>query len=471
MADGRSNWPALEKFILKIPGLDIFYSEKALPAGLQMLRHKPLMSEQDIRTYLTLNTNIPANLRVAYPRLEQMQRSRAIDLALLEQFIFQITAEKLSNLSLARYIERTMPDFISKTFNNRQLVGFTPSLPEEDLEIAFPFIKESLIEKGLITGKDIFTLEILKEIIQQHEDDRVWLEEGSTYEGKPSRRPAQLLLTYPEILLLLMLEEMANDQTLTFQYRNQLKPTLREKIAEIPKGAQSKKNAGYVDKINQLVDFIDPDKILIPLVEEKKGERYRVRKLDWSRLFLESEGDQQTPKHIASFPDKKGIGLFGTLHHAVYFSNDIIIEQLTGKLSREANDKDFGLFISMKPMLDFLKWCRTTQSRMFIIPYINPYPARVLRQRTLWTLGKFPFYRGLSENCESVPSWVFENNLARPGMCVPNRWSPKIWPGRRLFFSEFMTGAYDMLGRAIQGGKTRKYRQHRKKTRRFNRSD
>jgi hypothetical protein len=55
---------------------------------------------------------------------------------------------------------------------------------------------------------------------------------------------------------------------------------------------------------------------------------YHVKQLDWSRLFLEKEGDQQTPKHIASFPDSNK----GTMHHGVYFSHDIVIEQLTGKI-------------------------------------------------------------------------------------------------------------------------------------------
>ena len=162
MSKERSNWSAFEKYILKIPGLDTFYSEKALPALLQQFRHKPLTSEQQLRSYLTLNTNIPTNLRVAYPHLEDMQRSRAIEQTLLERFLFQITADKLSNLSLARYVERVMPDFL---YNSQPSIGFTPTLPEDELRDAFPFIRDSLIQKGLLTERDIFTPEILEEVL------------------------------------------------------------------------------------------------------------------------------------------------------------------------------------------------------------------------------------------------------------------------------------------------------------------
>jgi hypothetical protein len=65
--------------------------------ALSGMGHKPLKTDVEIRTYLDKNTNIPRNLRVAYPYLEEMMRTRSIDEARIEAFIKQITEDRISN--------------------------------------------------------------------------------------------------------------------------------------------------------------------------------------------------------------------------------------------------------------------------------------------------------------------------------------------------------------------------------------
>jgi hypothetical protein len=440
MAEEGRNEPSFERSLLNYSLADKLWSNVILPLGLRSLTHKPLKGEDEIRRYLTLNKNIPRNLRVAYPGLEDMMRLRSIDSALIERFIKEITEDRISNLVLARYIERKKPDLYDSSFGLNANFNYI----DKNISPIFNVLKKDLAKRNILSEKDDFTSEAVSQILNQHINDRVWLE-GTDYEGYPSRRRAQILLTYPEILLLLILCGMADDKTLNF-------PTKRDAMNYITEQINAIREEKYILRVRELSSYINEDNIL-----ENKDDSFRIKQLDWTRLFMENERGEQTPKHIASFPDKNK----GTFHHAVYFSNDIVIEQLSGK-----TPTGYNLFVSMKTIYDFLKWSRSMNSKIFIIPYTNPYPARVLRQRTLWTLGKFPFYSAANENCESVPSWVFENNIGKPGICIPNLVSPALWPGRGLFFSQFMKQTYNPINAAIRGGKTRRYRKATKQTRR-----
>jgi len=419
------------------------WSNIILPLGLRSLTHKPLKGEDEIQRYLTLNRNIPRNLRVAYPGLEGMMRSRSIDSALIQRFIKEITEDRISNLVLARYIERRKPDLyfnIDSSFSLNANLNYL----NNDIIPIFDEIKNDLTKRKLLSDKDPFTPEVVSQILNQHINDRVWLE-GTDYEGSPTRRRAQILLTYPEILLLLILCGMADDEKLRFS-------TMTETLSYITTQIDLIREEKFIERVKELATYINDDN----LIENKDGF-FRIKQIDWTRLFMEREGEEKTPKHIATFPDNNK----GTFHHATYFSNDIVIEQLSGK-----TPTGYDLFVSMKTMYDFLKWARSMKSKIFIIPYTNPYPVKVLRQRTLWTLGKFPFYSAANENCESVPSWIFENNVGKPGICIPNLISPAVWPGRRLFFSQFMKRTYNPINSPIRGGKTRRYRKEIKQTRR-----
>jgi hypothetical protein len=78
------------------------------------------------------------------------------------------------------------------------------------------------------------------EILDQHANPRAWLE-GTTYEGSPRRRRAQVLLTYPEILLLMILHEMASDKTLVFARQTDFMLELNRRIDQIPLDPRSKR--------------------------------------------------------------------------------------------------------------------------------------------------------------------------------------------------------------------------------------
>jgi hypothetical protein len=447
MSEEGRNEPSFERSLLNYRLADKLWSNVILPFGLRSLSHKPLKGEDEIRRYLNINKNIPRNLRDAYPELEDMMRLRSIDAALIERFIKEITEDRISNLVLARYIEHKKPDLY---FNIDPSFGLNANLSylNKNISPIFNVIKGDLTKRKILSEKDEFTPEVVAQILNQHINDNAWLE-GSDYEGHPSRRRAQILLTYPEILLLIILVELANNPAIEFNSYGDFGNEVEDRINKFRES-----DIPFKERVKTLAGSIRNENIL---VKPENSNKYRVRQLNWSPLFLESEGALKTPKHIASFPDKNS----GTFHHAVYFSNDIVIEQLSGK-----TPTGYDLFVSMKTIYDFLKWSRTMKSKIFIIPYTNPYPAKVLRKRTLWTLGKFPFYSAANENCESVPSWIFENNVGKPGICIPNLISPAVWPGRGLFFSQFMNRTYNPITSPIRGGKTRRYRKGLKQTRR-----
>jgi hypothetical protein len=158
----------------------------------------------------------------------------------------------------------------------------------------------------------------------------------------------------------------------------------------------------------------------------------------------------------------------GFLHHGIYLGSNTVIEVL----NLDSGDTEFNRkssktvkgFITFTHIFDFLKRASNNPSEVFKIEYKNPYPDNVIRDRAIWSLGRFPNYHITNENCESFATWVFSNSF-EASMCIIEKDTLHIYPQGITSFD------------AIRGGQrrgqtkrtSRQTRQRRTSTRRHRR--
>ena len=133
----------------------------------------------------------------------------------------------------------------------------------------------------------------------------------------------------------------------------------------------------------------------------------------------------------------------GFLHHGVYLGSNAVIEVLnldSGDTEFDrASSKTVKGFITFTHIFDFMKRARNNPSEVFKIEYKNPYPDNVIRDRAIWSLGRFPNYHITNENCESFATWVFTNEF-ESSMCIISKRTKPIYPVGIQPFNNFVHG-------------------------------
>lgn len=430
--------------------------------GLASKMFKPLKNEENIRMYLNKNRTIKNNLRVVYPNIASLKARRSIQEEENYRFLQDITENKASNLAIARFIESNKS---SLAYNNSVNVGLSIT---NDINISL--IHDTLIEelkKAKLLGTDE-TLEVdkINDIVKKYKEISEWTGVNTPV---PKRQRAKLLLTVPEINFILILYEMHINQ-IKFYNNVEFERGLQNEVDKIRIEEVREKVKSFLNKIRP-ADVLKQNTEVVTiqtgrkkLVVKRSRTYLTVKPIQFERLFVDRKGNPVC-QHIADFPTELSEYMeVKALHHALYFSKDILIEMFPQRLK----DGKAAIFISMKTMYDYLKLLRNKNKELYIIPYENPYPNNILRRRALWCLGKYPIYAPYDENCENYPSWVFENNLGLPGMCVPyTKDKVQLYENRRIFFSSFMMETYKGQENTIRGGKTRKRKLKQRQTRRI----
>jgi hypothetical protein len=125
----------------------------------------------------------------------------------------------------------------------------------------------------------------------------------------------------------------------------------------------------------------------------------------------------------------------GYTHHGVYLGSNVVIEVL----NLDSGESVFSLkstirgYITFTHIFDFMKRARNNPSEVFAVEYNNPFPDHVIRDRALWSLGRFPHYHIAKENCESFANWVCSNSFEAQ-MCLVLKNTPHVYPSGVLPF-------------------------------------
>lgn len=105
----------------------------------------------------------------------------------------------------------------------------------------------------------------------------------------------------------------------------------------------------------------------------------------------------------------------GYIHHGIYLGSNLVVEVLN--LDSKETNKNVKGYITITHIFDFLKRARNNPSELLIFEYENPYPENVIRDRAIWSIGRFPDYHITRQNCESFASWVMTNEF-ESSMCI-----------------------------------------------------
>jgi hypothetical protein len=442
--------------VLRIPGIGPLLSKGLTAAvlwglqkesGKEKSKLKPLKRAENIEQMFIKDTRLRNNLRAAYPSYNDSAKYvywlRSKEKKDLHTFTEELIRTKVSNLTLARYITRKNDEFLTlKYFVEPDPIMNNNNNAEQELYTSFPRIKDDLYSKGLITDK--FAEEDFVDLLDKYYKPSEWL--ASAKPPSPVRLSMRKLIPMEYVHFLVTLEEVK--QTSHELTDEEFTSTLREKLIQSLTLGKVKE-----DVLNRVVS----------LVENLRFPYIRVMEIPYSLLF----GGK--PTHIAN--NMGGDAPY--LHHAMYLTGNIVLEQFAQLPPAENKNKSFSTYVNLKYMQDYLKAVRNSNSSVFVIPYRNPYPDEVIRRRALWTLGKYPMYDFATENCESIPSWVFENNTAEPSICrIPSSGSSPLSTssGIQKFWNALVTQpGFASIPQFQRGGaekKTRRLRRTGQKTRR-----
>jgi hypothetical protein len=381
-------------------------------AGKEKSKLKPLKRAENIEQMFLKDAHLRNNLRAAYPSLNSenyMYWSRSQERKDLHKFTEELTRTKVSNLTLARYITRKNDSYLNlKYFVEPDPLANNNNNAEHELYASFPRVRDDLLSKGFITNK--FTNDDFTDLLNKYYKLSEWLADAVT----PIRLSMRKCIPMEYVHFLVALEEVK--QTSKDLTDNEFTSALREKLTK--SFTQGKVTEEVVRRI-------------MTLLENLRFPDIRIKETPYSLLF----GGK--PTHIAN----NMAGDAPYLHHAMYLTGDIVLEQFAQLPPAENKNQTFSTYVNLKYMPDYLKAVRNSNSSVYVIPYRNPYPDEVLRRRSLWTLGRYPMYDFATENCESIPSWVFENNTAEPSICkIPSADAPlSKSSGLQRFWNELLT--------------------------------
>lgn len=136
----------------------------------------------------------------------------------------------------------------------------------------------------------------------------------------------------------------------------------------------------------------------------------------------------------------------GALHHAIYLGSKIVVEVMN--METTDRDKIVKCFITVSHLDDFVSRAQGNGSEVFVYVYEDPYPLEVIKQRALWSIGRFPNYNIVSENCESFANWVFNNDFEAT-MCIVLKDSHIATAAERSAIVGGLTAEVEPVGEAI----------------------
>lgn len=329
------------------------------------------------------------------------------------------------------------------SIEGEQFVGNT-QLTEYTEEELFDEVKENLLENKLVS--EDFTKNDYDDILMKYFNPSEWVPAGQRVPS-PQRLSMRVLFPPEYVYLLVSIEEVkeSSPNASKEDFQKKLYQNLEQSMT---RGGVEKNT---IDRILNQIAYINYDFI-------------QQNPLPYSLIF----GGR--PTHIANTMKKYG----PYLHHAMFFSGNIVLEQ-KAQLPPEENLKEgfFVRFVHLKYMFDYLKAVRGTGTSVFIIPYKDTFSDETLRKRALWVLSRHPNYDYATENCESVPGWIFENNTALPSMCrtpllgsVPLSKSSGLMAFWKSIFSD---EGFQQIPQFQSGGyrKTRKHMSNKKRTHRM----
>jgi hypothetical protein len=291
---------------------------------------------------------------------------------ILKDLLYEYMKTEASNLSLCMYIKKNLSGTLST---------------EEKIK--------KLRSAGLIKKNDRFTPSYFNTLMGKYTDFDKW---GISQE-KSNRSSAKVVLTEDEVLLLIAIYEVkAKGNYSTEAVTKRLLDTLDK-----GKKIKAEQKAHYQKAI-------ELSKRLKPLID-----------LNLSKLF------GTHPVHLANtieniLPGTKINISKGNLHHMMYIGNDAFIDVLLGQ---DVEHSHTATYISVKHVVDMFKFCRKNNSKLYMIPYKNPYPDDILLKRAIWCLGEYPNYDISTENCESFVEWVFQNK-SDPSFCIVKEEQSKL---------------------------------------------
>jgi len=237
----------------------------------------------------------------------------------------------------------------------------------------------------------------------------------------PKRTRAKILLQDFETVLLLAIHRLYNGSSGTF----------------------NKRGVSLMIDILVLSMYSDSptDKDRVTNEAKKKLEELNIdhinnKELPFYNLF--GPKTSRSLQHLACY-----VGIRDYLHHAVYLGNRLIIDAMAADLPGRLTYDSTMSIKHIDSLLEFAISKATTKAcpaHIFIIPYTNPFPTRILRRRAFWTLGTFQ-YNPWELNCESFPSWIFENAHGAPSFCIPRPESEQV--DITAFWSAITTGEHD----------------------------
>lgn len=434
--------------ILSVPGVSDFLTWLALREIGKEVRQpiskvKPLKTKENILKMFEKDSNLRNNIRIAFPFLKDYPYwTRITEKKELHELTELLTTKKVSNLTLARYITRSLiPTFFQRA--TAATMSLHPTVfSEENIDpnvnytlrnindMQFKRIKDDLVSKDLI-HEDI-TKEELKDLMIKYYEPTSWGVPSSAPD--PVRLSMRRLFSIDQVFLLVAVEDIKikvekNEIFDVSQFRNGVLAQLKLSIEKAER--KSDEILAFAQTLNFDYLFKNP--------------------IPYENIF------ENKPTHIANSQN----GPY--LHHAIALTKDIVLEQFAQLPPKENIEKSFSTYVNLKYMYDYLKASRNVKGNVYVIPYKHNYSDEILRRRSLWTLGKYSFYNFKTENCESIPSWVFENNTAEPSICRAP-WLGDVPMSESSGIKRFWRAILDKTGYSIlfpaAGGqrKTRKYR-------------
>jgi hypothetical protein len=437
--------------LLRVPGIGSWVSKGLTSltlwglqkeAGKEKSKLKPLKRAENIEQMFIKDARLRNNLRAAYPSLyseNAIYWSRSQERNELHKFTEELTRTKVSNLTLARYITRKNDSYVSLKYFVEPDPLANNNNAEDEVYASLPRVRGDLLSKGLITNT--FAEHDFTELLDKYYKPSEWLANPPT----PTRLSMRKYIPMEYVHFLVALEEVK--ETSKNSTDDEFTSALREKLTK------SFTQGKIHEEVARRVLF---------LLENLRFPDIRIKEVPYFLLF----GGK--PTHIAN----NMAGNLPYLHHAMYLTGDIVLEQFAQLPHPENKNQSFSTYVNLKYMPDYLKAVRNSNSSVYVIPYRNPYPDEVLRRRGLWTLGRYPMYDFATENCESIPSWVFENNTTEPSVCkIPSPDAPLSQSsGLQQFWNDLVTkpGFASIPQFQQRGGRSQTKRQGhtRQKTRR-----
>jgi len=317
-----------------------------------------------------------------------------------------------NDVSLRNYISEITSQ-VSHYNVARMLIEFYEyTIHEEALEIYRTFLRGDVLTKE--------ELNILRKEITEDHYKRIypfvrkeyWYGPSRFIGSLPVRMPAKVILSLGECIFLLALNEVYEPLGTLHNLNNRV----------------------HRDLIYNIIEKSRKFKVDAESINEAKGLLARLKIGDFAEDYRTVQLEKIFPTNKCMHIATQTPFIKSRLHHAAYIGTRLIVEAYSNRFP----DKEDVLVISIKNIYDLLKTARSDMSKIFYIPYENPFTFRIARKRALWAIGKFPDYKLLSNNCESVVSWIFQNEIGPPQHCVVRDWATRAKIDTSAFWNDIL---------------------------------